>query len=145
MRTEVGTWNDGWFDAMPALPSAPLERAACLTLLAFAAALQLSIAEGSALPATPPQPVGHAIEARLYAEDPRRGFLPAAGRLHRFRIDDRPGLRVDAGVADGSVVGVHYDPLLAKVVAHAPTRAEAAGLLVEAIGAAQVVVVFELT
>jgi hypothetical protein len=44
VRTEVGTWNDGWFDAMPALPSAPLERAACLALLAFAAALQLSIA-----------------------------------------------------------------------------------------------------
>jgi propionyl-CoA carboxylase alpha chain len=101
--------------------------------------LQLLLAAGEPLPdeAVRATVSGHAVEARLYAEDPRRGFLPAAGRLHRFRVEDRPGLRVDAGVADGSVVGVHYDPLLAKVVAHAPTRAEAAGLLAAALAGAR--------
>jgi propionyl-CoA carboxylase alpha chain len=102
--------------------------------------LQLLLADGEPLPAEARRPTisGHAIEARLYAEDPRRDFLPAAGRLHRFRFEPRPGLRVDAGVRDGSVVGVHYDPLLAKVVAHAPTRAEAAGLLAAALAEARI-------
>jgi propionyl-CoA carboxylase alpha chain len=101
--------------------------------------LQLLLAAGEPLPDEVGRATvsGHAVEARLYAEDPRRGFLPAAGRLHRFRIDDHPGLRVDTGVADGSVVGVHYDPLLAKVVAHAPTRAEAAALLAAALAGAR--------
>jgi propionyl-CoA carboxylase alpha chain len=79
---------------------------------------------------------GHAIEARLYAEDPADGFLPQAGTLHRFQVGAE-GVRVDAGVADGSVVGVHYDPLLAKVVAHAPTRPEAARLLASTLAAAR--------
>jgi len=101
--------------------------------------LQLLVAEGTPLPeeVVGARVAGHAIEARLYAEDPLRGFLPTAGTLHRFRIDERPGLRVDAGVADGSVVGVHYDPLLAKVIAHAPTRREAAGLLAAALAGAR--------
>jgi propionyl-CoA carboxylase alpha chain len=94
--------------------------------------LQLRLAEGEPLPEAAPVLRGHAIEARLYAEDPRRGFLPTAGTLHRFHIEPRPGLRVDAGVVDGSRVDVHYDPLLAKVIAHAPTRAEAARLLAAA-------------
>lgn len=66
---------------------------------------------------------GHAIEARVYAEDPAAGFLPTGGRL----IDVRwpRGVRVDAGVEAGTAVGAHYDPMLAKVVAHAPTRDEA--------------------
>jgi propionyl-CoA carboxylase alpha chain len=89
---------------------------------------------------------GHAIEARLYAEDPAAGFLPQTGTLQRFEVGDRGargpgaggwGVRVDAGVADGSVVGVHYDPLLAKVVAHAPTREEAARMLAAALSAAR--------
>ena len=96
-------------------------------------ALQIRLAEGSPLPLAPPTLEGHAIEARLYAEDPGRGFLPSAGTLHRFRIDARPGLRVDAGVADGSRIEAHYDPLLAKVIAHAPTRIEAARLLAAAL------------
>jgi propionyl-CoA carboxylase alpha chain len=102
--------------------------------------LQLLLAAGEPLPAEVGRATvsGHAVEARLYAEDPRRDFLPAAGRLHRFRVEQRPGLRVDAGVRDGSVVGVHYDPLLAKVVAHAPTRAEAAGLLAAALAGARI-------
>jgi propionyl-CoA carboxylase alpha chain len=111
--------------------------------------LQLLIAGGEPLPpeALHPELRGHAIEARLYAEDPLAGFLPQAGTLHRFRVaapvppggaPDGRGVRVDAGVADGSVVGVHYDPLLAKVVAHAPTRPEAARLLASTLATAQV-------
>jgi acyl-CoA carboxylase subunit alpha len=100
-------------------------------------ALQIRLAEGAPLPPPPPAPQGHAIEARLYAEDPGLGFLPAAGTLHRFRIDARPGLRVDAGVVDGSRAGAHYDPLLAKVIAHAPTRGEAVRLLAAALEGAR--------
>jgi propionyl-CoA carboxylase alpha chain len=86
--------------------------------------LQLQVAAGQPLPPelSRVELRGHAVEARRYAEDPAAGFLPQAGVLHRFRVGDGHGVRVDAGVADGSVVGVHYDPLLAKVVAHAPTR-----------------------
>lgn len=72
---------------------------------------------------------GHAIEARLYAEDPASGFLPAAGRLVAYFEPDDPAVRWDSGVEAGSVVGVDFDPMLAKVVALAPTRAEAAGRL----------------
>jgi propionyl-CoA carboxylase alpha chain len=100
--------------------------------------LQLLIAAGEPLPpeVSGAELRGHAIEARLYAEDPAAGFLPQAGVLRRFRVG--PGVRVDAGVADGSVVGVHYEPLLAKVVAHAPTRAEAARTLAAALAATRV-------
>ncbi|MEV0676214.1 biotin carboxylase N-terminal domain-containing protein [Actinosynnema sp. NPDC050436] len=86
-------------------------------------AWQLAIAEGERLPPAPPEPRGHAVEARLYAEDPAHDWRPSTGVLHRFRVPD--GVRTDSGVEDGSVVGVHYDPLLAKVVAWAPTRAAA--------------------
>jgi propionyl-CoA carboxylase alpha chain len=72
---------------------------------------------------------GHAIEARLYAEDPGAGFLPATGTLGAFSPADEPAVRWDSGVTEGSVVGLDFDPMLAKVVAHAPTRAEAAGRL----------------
>jgi acetyl/propionyl-CoA carboxylase alpha subunit len=100
--------------------------------------LQLLVAAGEPLPDEAVRAAlrGHAVEARLYAEDPRRGFLPQAGTLHRFQVA-HPGVRVDAGVGDGSVVGVHYDPLLAKVIAHAPSRAEAAGLLAAALAGAR--------
>jgi propionyl-CoA carboxylase alpha chain len=69
---------------------------------------------------------GHAIEARLYAEDPAAGFLPATGTLVDWCPATVPPCRWDAGVAAGSVVGVEFDPMLAKVIAHAPTRGEAA-------------------
>ncbi|CDR08998.1 acetyl/propionyl/methylcrotonyl-CoA carboxylase subunit alpha [Streptomyces iranensis] len=85
-------------------------------------ALQLRIAEGERLGAEPPVPRGHAVEARLYAEDPARDWRPQTGILHRLEI---PGLRVDSGPDGGDVIGVHYDPMLAKVIAVAPTRAEA--------------------
>jgi len=69
---------------------------------------------------------GAAIEARLYAEDPAAGFLPATGTLAAFAPAAAPAVRWDSGVAAGSVIGVEFDPMLAKVIAHAPTRREAA-------------------
>ncbi|GAA3853087.1 biotin carboxylase N-terminal domain-containing protein [Amycolatopsis tucumanensis] len=89
--------------------------------------LQLLVAEGAPLPQEALEATisGHAVEARLYAEDTAAGFLPATGTLHRFDIPRLPGVRVDAGVADGSVVSPHYDPMLAKVIAHGRTRDEA--------------------
>ena len=72
---------------------------------------------------------GSAIEVRLYAEDPDNDFLPATGTLSAYRPADEPTVRWDSGVEEGSVVGVDFDPMLAKVIAHAPTRAEAAGRL----------------
>jgi propionyl-CoA carboxylase alpha chain len=100
-------------------------------------ALQLRVAEGAPLPpeALEPRLDGHAIEARLYAEDPMREFLPTVGRLSRFRVPG--GVRVDSGVADGSEIGVHYDPMLAKVIAHGPTRTEAVRRLAGALARAE--------
>jgi propionyl-CoA carboxylase alpha chain len=72
---------------------------------------------------------GHAIEARLYAEDPANGFLPVAGTVAAFEPAPAPEVRWDSGVEAGSVVGVRFDPMLAKVISHAPTRREAAGRL----------------
>jgi acetyl/propionyl-CoA carboxylase alpha subunit len=65
---------------------------------------------------------GHAIECRIYAEDPENGFLPQAGRLLVYREPSGPGLRIDSGVLEGDIVGVNYDPLLAKLIASAETR-----------------------
>ncbi|MGP3922673.1 ATP-binding protein [Streptomyces sp. 8N616] len=153
-------------------------------------ALQLRVAEGGKLPAEPPEPAGHAVEARLYAEDPGRGWQPQTGVLHRFAVagaswvrrrglrgrgpgtysgpqilplpssggtpsfqDPYPsdpaayrahpagvdaGLRVDSGYADGDEIGVHYDPMLAKVIAWAPTRAEAVRKLAHALERARI-------
>ncbi|MFN8204210.1 MAG: biotin carboxylase N-terminal domain-containing protein [Solirubrobacteraceae bacterium] len=75
---------------------------------------------------------GHAIEARVYAEDPAAGFLPSTGRIAGYR--EPAGVRVDSGVAAGSVVGADYDPMLAKVIAHAPDRATALARLEHALG-----------
>jgi len=97
--------------------------------------LQIEIAGGAAL-GDPPAPSGHAIEARLYAEDPAAGWLPQSGVLHRFDVPQ--GVRVDSGVSDGDVIGVSYDPMLAKVIAHAPTRAEAARKLAAALASARI-------
>jgi propionyl-CoA carboxylase alpha chain len=108
-------------------------------------AWQLRIAAGERLPATPPRATGAAIEARLYAEDPAAGWRPSSGMVRRFAVPgigaefdlpDRPGIRLDAGVVDGTPVGVSYDPMLAKVIAWAPTRAEAAARLAAALAGA---------
>ncbi|SFW77815.1 acetyl/propionyl/methylcrotonyl-CoA carboxylase subunit alpha [Amycolatopsis australiensis] len=108
-------------------------------------ALQLRIAEGERLPADPPPSTGHSIEVRLYAEDPAAGWQPQSGTLHTFEVPDvdrafthGPGLRLDSGFETGSVVGVHYDPMLAKVITWAPTRAEAARRLAKALAAAKI-------
>ena len=78
---------------------------------------------------------GHAIEARLCAEDPARGYLPQSGRIVRFRA--APGVRTDHALADGAVVPPFYDSMLARVIAHAPTRAEAIARLAAALDATQ--------
>ncbi|MGV9501271.1 acetyl/propionyl/methylcrotonyl-CoA carboxylase subunit alpha [Streptomyces sp. NPDC003642] len=92
---------------------------------------QIRIAEGHPLDPDPPRARGHAVEARLYAEDPARGWSPQTGTLHRLAF---PGsVRLDTGYTDGDTIGVHYDPMLAKTVAHAPTRAEAVRKLASAL------------
>ena len=98
---------------------------------------QLEIAAGGRVPAGAAF-TGHAIEVRLYAEDPAADFLPQTGRLTTLAFPERAGLRVDTGVASGSVVSVHYDPMVAKVVAHAPTRHEAARTLAAALREAHI-------
>ncbi|MEU0057804.1 biotin carboxylase N-terminal domain-containing protein [Streptomyces sp. NPDC006334] len=92
---------------------------------------QIRVAEGHALAPEPPRARGHAVEARLYAEDPATGWTPQTGVLHRLAVPD--AVRLDTGYADGDTIGVHYDPMLAKVVAHAPTRAEAVRTLAGAL------------
>src|SRR5262245_3067220 len=85
---------------------------------------QLRLASGEAVPwrQTELTQRGHAIEARVYAEDPANGFLPQAGRIILYREPRMPGVRVDSGVTQGTEVGVHYDPLIAKVIAHGENR-----------------------
>jgi acetyl/propionyl-CoA carboxylase alpha subunit len=101
--------------------------------------LQLELARGGALPAQEDVPAlrGHAIEVRLYAEDAERDFAPSTGTLHRFQLESAPGLRLDSGVEDGSEVTIHYDPMLAKVIAWAETREEAAAKLARALAGAR--------
>ena len=91
------------------------------------AALQFAVAAGGALPFTQDDVTqrGHAIECRVYAEDPQQGFLPATGRISRFIPPEGAGVRVDAGVQTGDEVTIHYDPMIAKIIVHAPTRAQA--------------------
>jgi propionyl-CoA carboxylase alpha chain len=111
-------------------------------------ALQLHVAAGGRLPQTPPPAVGAAIEARLYAEDPAADWQPQSGVLHRLAIPrvrsefatDRAdsGIRLDSGVRDGTAVSVHYDPMLAKVIAWAPDRDAAARLLADALSRAHI-------
>ncbi|MGW3887571.1 ATP-binding protein [Micromonospora chokoriensis] len=110
--------------------------------------LQLLVAEGDPLPEHGYYPAarGYAVEARLCAEDPAQGWRPATGTLHRFDVPgvdrefgwlQRAGLRLDSGVVAGSEVGVHYDSLLAKVIAVAPTRSEAVRALAGALARAE--------
>ena len=101
--------------------------------------LQFDLAEGRALPqeVLEAKVVAHGIEARLYAEDPLEGYLPQAGRLERFELAEAEGIRVDTGVASGSLISPFYDPMLAKVSASGPTRAIAIARLRRALERAQ--------
>ncbi|WP_018598709.1 biotin carboxylase N-terminal domain-containing protein [Mycobacterium sp. 155] len=93
--------------------------------------LQIAVADGGRLDPEPPPARGSSIEARLYAEDPAKGWQPQAGPVHRFAV---PGqVRVDSGIEDGSVVSIFYDPMLAKIISFAPTRRQAAGVLADAL------------
>jgi propionyl-CoA carboxylase alpha chain len=105
-------------------------------------ALQLDVAAGGRLAPEPPAAAGHSIEVRLYAEDPAAGWQPQSGTLHRIDVPGvatelanptGAGIRLDSGVVDGSVVGIHFDPMLAKVISWAPTRSEAAARLAGAL------------
>ncbi|AZG07629.1 acetyl/propionyl/methylcrotonyl-CoA carboxylase subunit alpha [Pigmentiphaga sp. H8] len=103
---------------------------------------QLRVASGEPLPLDrrPPAPSGHALEARLYAEDPAQGFLPAAGRLQRFVPPAAaPWLRLDAGVDEGDTITPHYDPMIAKLVVHGSDRSEALARMRQALSACRVV------
>ena len=98
-------------------------------------AWQLSVAEGLALPLTQDQIQlnGHAIEVRLYAEDPANGFTPQTGPLHQFQPAEGEGLRFDTGVRSGDSITPHYDPMLAKVIAWGANRNEARRRLLRAL------------
>jgi propionyl-CoA carboxylase alpha chain len=102
--------------------------------------LQLLVAEGRTTPAelVEARPRGHAIEVRLYAEDPAAHWQPQSGLLTRFEIPEGDGIRVDSGFESGSEVSTHYDAMLAKVVAHAPTREQAARKLAGALARARI-------
>jgi 3-methylcrotonyl-CoA carboxylase alpha subunit len=98
--------------------------------------LQFRVAAGERLPLTQAEvPIhGHAVEARLYAEDPARGFLPSTGTLAALELPTGAGVRVDTGVEAGSVVSPYYDPMIAKVIAHAADRNSALDRLAAALG-----------
>jgi acetyl-CoA/propionyl-CoA carboxylase biotin carboxyl carrier protein len=93
--------------------------------------LQLDVALGSPLPDEPGDPKGHAIEARIYAEDPDAGFLPMSGRILRLRWPD--GVRVDHALREGLEIGPDFDPMLGKVIAHGPDRESARRRLLDAL------------
>ncbi|WP_075214846.1 acetyl/propionyl/methylcrotonyl-CoA carboxylase subunit alpha [Mongoliimonas terrestris] len=100
---------------------------------------QIRVARGEPLPLAQSALAirGHAVEARLYAEDPAKGFLPQTGRLDALAFP--PGVRVDTGVEPGDTVSHHYDPMIAKLIAHGPTRADALSALAGALDATRVV------
>jgi acetyl/propionyl-CoA carboxylase alpha subunit len=100
--------------------------------------LQIAVARGEALPAEALRPAitGHAIEVRLCAEDPAAGYLPVSGTFELFEVAGE-GIRVDSGVTTGSVVSPYYDSMVAKVIAHGPTRRAAAGRLADALSRAR--------
>lgn len=99
---------------------------------------QLRIAAGQRLDLPPLALDGHAIEARLYAEDPAAGFLPSTGTVRGLLEAAGPGVRVDSALLEGLVVGADYDPMLAKVIAHGPDRATALARLDAALASTRV-------
>ena len=102
--------------------------------------LQLHVAAGGRLEGEPRAPAGHAIEARLCAEDPSLGFLPAPGRVALLRLPTGPGLRVDTGVAEGDVIPAEFDSMIAKLIAWGQDREEALARLRRALADTTVVI-----
>jgi 3-methylcrotonyl-CoA carboxylase alpha subunit len=105
---------------------------------------QLRVASGEALPLAQDEvgpALGHAIEVRLYAEDPEKGFLPGSGRLEKLRLPHADGdsVRIDAGVIEGDVVTIHYDPMIAKLIVHGVDRPAALRQLREALADTEIV------
>jgi acetyl-CoA carboxylase biotin carboxylase subunit len=96
---------------------------------------QLRVAAGEPLPIRQGdlRMDGHAIECRITAEDPGHGFLPSTGRVRRLELPQGPGVRWDGGIAEGFEVGLHYDPLLGKLIVHAPDRAAAVARMARAL------------
>ena len=103
-------------------------------------ALQLKVAANEPLPFRQSDVTitGHAVEARLYAEDPEQGFLPSTGQLYRLAFPQAEGVRIDAGVEQGDEVTPFYDPMIAKLIAHGPDRDTALDRLAQALEATQV-------
>ena len=102
--------------------------------------LQLHIAAGGRLEGAPPAPRGHAVEARLNAEDPALGFVPAPGRIALLRLPTGPGVRVDTGVAEGDVIPAEFDSMIAKLIAWGRDRGEALARLRCALAETMIVV-----
>jgi acetyl/propionyl-CoA carboxylase alpha subunit len=98
--------------------------------------LQLQVADGGRLKPNPPPSQGYSIEARLYAEDPAKGWQPQAGTVHRFDVPRN--VRLDTGIVDGSAVSVFYDPMMAKLISYAPNRRQAAGVLADALARSRI-------
>ncbi|MDF1722597.1 MAG: acetyl/propionyl/methylcrotonyl-CoA carboxylase subunit alpha [Minwuia sp.] len=96
---------------------------------------QIRVAEGAALPLKQEDVTlaGHAIEVRLYAESPAKGFLPRTGTAHRWRVPTGEGVRVDAGLSEGQEITPFYDPMIAKIMAHGPDRDTARARLANAL------------
>ena len=97
--------------------------------------MQIRVAEGHPLSLTQDELSirGHAIELRVYAEDTRNGFVPSTGTLDRYRPPVGEGIRVDDGYAEGMDIPIHYDPMISKLIVHAPTRSEAIEKMIVAI------------
>src|SRR6056297_133324 len=97
--------------------------------------LQIDVAEGKELPVKQSDitKTGHAIECRIYAEDPEDRFLPSTGHLHRHRMPAGPGIRVDAGIEEGMDVAIYYDPMISKLSVHAENRERAIERMIRAL------------
>ncbi len=101
---------------------------------------QLHVAAGGALEGTKPNEVGHAIEARLNAEDADRDFAPSPGRIELLELPSGPGIRVDTGVSEGDTIPADFDSMIAKIIASGSTRAEALARLRRAVNETAVVI-----
>ena len=101
---------------------------------------QLQVAAGGKLAGSPPAEIGHAIEARLNAEDPDRDFAPSPGRIVRLDLPTGPGIRVDTGVSEGDTIPADFDSMIAKIIAYGQDRDEALGRLRRALAETTVII-----